>query len=61
MANDPAWQQRRRELADRERIFQVLHPELEREFPPLASLAAFAIRMTASRRLRSAGSLARSG
>ena len=31
-----------RDLGRRERIFQVLHPELEREFPPLASLAAFA-------------------
>ena len=31
-----------RDLGRRERIFQVVHPELQREFPPLASLAAFA-------------------
>jgi predicted ATPase/class 3 adenylate cyclase len=31
-----------RDLGRRERIFQVLHPELEPEFPPLASLEAFA-------------------
>src|SRR5829696_7033520 len=31
-----------RDLGRRERIFQVLHPDLERDFPPLASLDAFA-------------------
>ncbi len=31
-----------RDLGRRERLFQVLHPQLEHEFPPLASLAAFA-------------------
>ncbi len=31
-----------RDLGRHERIFQVLHTELERDFPPLASLAAFA-------------------
>jgi predicted ATPase len=30
-----------RDLGRRERIFQVIHPELERDFAPLASLAAF--------------------
>jgi predicted ATPase/class 3 adenylate cyclase len=31
-----------RDLGRAERVFQVLHPNLEREFPPLASLNAFA-------------------
>jgi predicted ATPase/class 3 adenylate cyclase len=30
-----------RDLGRRERIFQVVHPGLEREFPPLASLGSF--------------------
>jgi predicted ATPase/class 3 adenylate cyclase len=31
-----------RDLGRRERLFQVVHPELDHDFPPLTSLAAFA-------------------